>query len=53
MAKTAMLALRVSPEIRQGLDKAAAEGERTVSWLVERILREWLTKKGYLARCPE
>ncbi|MBP0493997.1 hypothetical protein [Roseomonas indoligenes] len=53
MAKSAMLALRVSPEVREALTVAAAEDDRSVSNLVERILSMWLREKGYLAQAAE
>ncbi|MBB4264808.1 ribbon-helix-helix protein, CopG family [Roseospira visakhapatnamensis] len=48
MAKRAALSFRVSDDVKAGLDRAAADDDRSVSSLVERILRAWLTDKGYL-----
>jgi uncharacterized protein (DUF1778 family) len=48
MAKTAPLGVRVSPEVKQGLDRAAAADRRSVSSLVEKILAAWLEQHGHL-----
>lgn len=48
MVKSAMLALRVSPEVREALSVAATAEDRSVSYMVERILREWLVQHGHL-----
>jgi hypothetical protein len=48
MGKTPSLGVRVQPATKAALEKAAAEDLRTVSSLVEKILIEWLRKKGYL-----
>ncbi|MFZ6762129.1 ribbon-helix-helix protein, CopG family [Pseudoroseomonas sp. WGS1072] len=48
MAKTHPLGFRVEPEIKAALEKAAKDDDRSVSSLVERILKAWLTEKGYL-----
>lgn len=50
MTKTPSLGVRVQPETKAALERAAAEDDRTVSSLVERILKEWLREKGYLPR---
>ena len=52
MARTNPLGVRVRPEIKEALDRAAEDDDRSVSSLVERVLAEWLTAKGYLAK-PE
>ncbi len=50
MVKSAMLALRINPETREALDRAAATEDRSVSYLVERILRAWLEERGFLSQ---
>jgi hypothetical protein len=52
MARTNPLGVRVEPEIKAALDRAAADDDRSVSSLVERILRAWLVDRGYLAAKP-
>jgi len=48
MAKTANLALRIPPEIKEALDQAAKDDRRSVSSLVEKVLADYLEAKGYL-----
>jgi hypothetical protein len=48
MAKTPSLGVRVQPETKAALNKAAAADMRSVSSLVEKILVEWLRKEGYI-----
>ena len=50
MAKTAALAFRVQDEVKAALEKAASADGRSVSNLTDRILREWLAAKGFLAQ---
>lgn len=52
MAKTHPLGFRVEPEIKAALEKAAKEDDRSVSGLIERILRRWLIENGYLPADP-
>lgn len=46
--KTEALSFRVAADIKAALGAAAAADGRSVSNLVERILREWLTEHGHL-----
>ncbi len=48
MAKDQALSFRVNADTKVALERAAHDDERSVSWLVERILRQWLQAKGYL-----
>ena len=48
MAKTAALAFRVRVEVKDALEKAAAADDRSVSNLIDRIVQEWLSERGYL-----
>lgn len=48
VAKTAALSFRIPDELKEALERAAKDDDRSVSSLVERILRAWLTDKGYL-----
>lgn len=50
MAKTHPIGFRVEPEIKEALERAAKDDDRSVSSLVERILKIWLTEKGYLPK---
>ena len=48
MTKTPSLGIRVQPETKAALEKAAKDDVRSTSSLVEKILTEWLKAKGYL-----
>jgi hypothetical protein len=50
MVRTMPTSMRLDPEIKAALEKAAADDDRSVSSLVERILKEWLREKGYLEK---
>jgi multiple sugar transport system ATP-binding protein len=48
MARTASIALKVEPDLKAAMVRAARDDRRTVSALIEMLLEEWLTEKGYL-----
>ncbi len=48
MAKTNSLGIRVQLETKAALEKAAADEMRSMSSLIDKILIEWLWRKGYL-----
>jgi hypothetical protein len=48
MAKTTPLGIRLTPDIRAALTKAAADDARSVSSLIGKVLADWLKAKGYL-----
>lgn len=48
MGKTPSLGVRVHPETKAALEKAAKADMRSVSSLIEKILVEWLRKNGFL-----
>ncbi|WP_395832057.1 ribbon-helix-helix protein, CopG family [Elstera sp.] len=48
MVKSSALSFRVSSEIKEGLERAAKDDDRSVSSLVERILKSWLADRNYL-----
>jgi hypothetical protein len=50
MVKTPSLGVRLQPETKIALEKAALADDRTVSSLVERILKEWLRERGFLPK---
>ena len=50
MIKTPSLGIRVQPETKVALERAAKDDLRSVSSLIEKILVEWLRAKGYLAK---
>ena len=47
--REAAIGIRTLPEIRDGLFKAAEDQDRSISWLVEKICREWLEANGYVS----
>ncbi|CAH2408042.1 hypothetical protein [Mesorhizobium ventifaucium] len=49
-AKSANLALRLPPAIKEALAKAAVADRRTVSSYVEKVLADDLEAKGYLPK---
>ena len=52
MAKTNSLGIRLQPEVKAALERAAKDDDRSVSGMVERILKGWLVERGYLPK-PE
>ena len=50
MTKTPYLGVRVQPEVKAALERAAADDLRSVSSLVEKIAVEWLRERGYLPK---
>lgn len=48
MAKTAPLGFRIEPDLKAALEQAAKDDDRSVSSLVERILRKWALENKYL-----
>lgn len=50
MKKTHPLGFRVPQEIKEGLIRAAEADERSVSSLIERILKHWLIENGFLKK---
>lgn len=47
MVRNIPTSMRLDPDIKAALKRAATEDDRSVSSLVERILKEWLRDKGY------
>jgi hypothetical protein len=48
--RTAGIAIRVPPDIKAAVQKAADDDRRTVSSLIEKVLAEWLTERSYLTK---
>ena len=46
--KTAQVNLRMSPELKAKAEKAAADDSRSLTSLVEKLLTDYLRKKGYI-----
>ena len=47
MAKKSAFGVRLEPEEREALDRAAADDDRALSAFVRRIVVEWLDANGY------
>ena len=48
MVKETALSFRVAADTKAALERAAAADDRSVSSLVERVLRAWLVEHGHL-----
>lgn len=48
--KTAQVNLRIDPELKALADKAAANDQRSLTSLVEKLLTDFLKKNGYLEK---
>lgn len=50
MVKDTALSFRVPAEMKTALERAAKDDDRSVSSLVERVLKAWLVERGYLPK---
>lgn len=48
--KTAQVNLRITPTLKDAADKAAADDQRSLTSLVEKLLVDYLRDKGYLPK---
>lgn len=48
--KTAQVNLRIAPSLKEAADKAAADDQRSLTSLVEKLLTAYLKDKGYLPK---
>lgn len=46
--KTAQVNLRIAPALKEASEKAAADDNRSLTSLVEKLLTDYLRKHGYL-----
>lgn len=46
--KTAQVNLRIRPALKEAADAAAADDQRSLTSLIEKLLTEYLKRKGYL-----
>lgn len=53
MARTAAISLRVEPQVKAAVEKAAQEEDRTVAQWVERLVIRELRERGYLPQPAE
>lgn len=50
MVKTSALSVRVSDDIKEAVEKAAKEDDRSAASYVERVITQHLKEKGYLPK---
>lgn len=48
--KTATVQIRIQPSLKAAAEKAAAEDQRSLSSLVEKLLTDFLKKNNYLPK---
>lgn len=48
--KSAILQLRIRPSLKAAAEKAASDDERSLTSLMEKLLADYLRKKGYLPK---
>jgi hypothetical protein len=46
--KSAIVQLRIRPSLKAAAEKAASDDERSLTSLMEKLLADYLRKKGYL-----
>jgi predicted HicB family RNase H-like nuclease len=46
--KTAILALRIEPELKKAATKAAKADQRSLTSLIEKLLSDYCKKEGFL-----
>jgi hypothetical protein len=46
--KTDAISLRISPDVRQAIERAAADDQRSVSSLLAKIVTDWARRGGWL-----
>jgi hypothetical protein len=53
MTKSESISLRVTPSVKQAVEKAARSQQQTTAALVEIVIVEWLNKEGFLRQEPD
>lgn len=48
MPKTDPIGVRLDPEVKAALERAAAADDRSLSAMAHKIIAEWLRKNGWL-----
>jgi hypothetical protein len=48
--KTAQVNLRIRPELKTAAEKAATDDHRSLTSLIEKLLSDYLKKRGYLPK---
>jgi hypothetical protein len=50
VARTASIGIRVEPELKDVIEKAAKADRRTMASLIEKVMVEWLKANGHLPK---
>jgi len=50
MAKTPPLGVRLDPDVKAALERAAQADDRSLSALIAKIVAEWVRREGWLKR---
>jgi hypothetical protein len=50
MAKSSQTALRIPDHLRAALERAAADDERPMSYIMLKALEAWLAERGYIEK---
>jgi hypothetical protein len=48
--KTAQVNLRIDPQLKAAADKAAVDDHRSLTSLIEKLLSDYLKRRGYLSK---
>jgi predicted transcriptional regulator len=48
MAPTTQIAVRISDELLEALERAATDDDRSRAYIVQKALEAWLTERGYI-----
>jgi len=48
--KSSLIQLRVRPSMKAAAEKAATDDERSLTSLIEKLLADYLRKRGYLSK---
>jgi len=48
--KTSVVQLRIRPSLKEAAEKAAADDQRSLTSLIEKLLTDFLKKNGYLPK---
>jgi hypothetical protein len=48
--KTSIVQLRIRPSLKDAAEKAAADDQRSLTSLIEKLLTDFLKKGGYLSK---
>lgn len=48
--KSAQLNIRIKPEMKAAADRAAADDQRSLTSLIEKLLSDYLKQRGYLPK---